>query len=184
MAKIIASINMTLNGDCDHTHGVADAELHDYYTALLRGAGALLYGRVTYQLMEDFWPTLVQNPSGVASMDDFALAIEQVPKVVLSRTLRQVTWANSTLAKGDIREVVTALRQAPGGDVYVGSPSLISALTGLDLIDEYHLCIHPVIAGGGMPLFRDIQGRRLLHLLGTKAFASGVVALYYAVPRD
>src|SRR5690349_8754681 len=95
MRKIVAAINMTLDGDCNHTSGIADDELHRHYTDLLRNAGTLLYGRITYQLMESYWPTLVKNPSGNKAYDDFAGAIDNIPKVVFSNTLKSVKWESA-----------------------------------------------------------------------------------------
>ena len=93
MRKLIAAINMTLDGFCDHTAGIPDEEIHQHYTELLGQADLILYGRTTYQLME-FWRTLVENPSGEKSMDDFASAIDKVPKIVFSRTLKNVELEN------------------------------------------------------------------------------------------
>lgn len=187
MRKLIASINMTIDGYCDHTAVTADAELHDHYTSLLRNAGTLLYGRITYHLMESFWPSLVKNPTGEKSMDDFAQAIENVPKIVFSRTLTAddptlIGWKNVTLAKQNIKDEVLALKQSGTSgskDIYIGSPSLIVALTNLHLIDEYQLCVHPVLAGKGLPLFKSINNRSVLKLVKTKVFGSGPVLLYY-----
>ncbi len=184
MRKVIAGINMTLDGYCDHTAGIADDELHQHYTGVLSNAGTLLYGRVTYQLMENYWPALVKNPSGVKSDDDFAAAIDQIPKIVFSRTLKSVAWDTAQLAKRSLEEEVLALRQQPGKDILVGSPGLIVALTQLGLIDEYHLCVHPVIAGKGLTLFKNISDRIVLKLLKTKTFASGAIVLYYEVPKQ
>jgi len=178
MRKIIAALNMTLDGFCDHTHGIADDELHKHYSELLRNAGVILYGRITYQLME-FWPTLVKNPSGNKSMDEFAVIMDNVPKIVFSRTLKQVEWKSATLATRGIREEVIELKQKPGKDIYVGSPSLIVALTQLNLFDEYQLCVHPVIAGSGLPLFKNISEKIVLKLSKTKTFGSGAIVLYY-----
>jgi dihydrofolate reductase len=179
MRKLIAAINMTIDGFCDHTSGVADAQLHDHYTQLLNDAGVLLYGRKTFQLMEDFWPGLVKKPSGDKALDAFAMAIDRVPKIVFSRTLKNVEWRNSQLATKGLKEEVLELIQQPGRDILVGSPSLIASLTKLNLIDEYQLCIHPVIAGGGLVLFKDITGMSVLKLLKTKTFGSGAITLYY-----
>lgn len=182
MRKIIAGINMTLDGFCDHTAGISDEELHQHYTDVLRNAGTLLYGRVTYQLMESYWPALVKNPSGVKSDDDFAAAIDKIPKIVFSRTLKNVAWDTAQLAQQSLEEEVLALRQQSGKDIFVGSPSLIVALTQLGLIDQYHLCVHPVIAGKGLTLFKNISDKIILKLLKTKTFGSGAIVLYYEVP--
>lgn len=180
MRKIIAALNVTIDGYCDHTAGVPDEEIHDYYTNVLRGAGEILYGRTTYQLMENFWPTLVKNPSGTKHLDDFAQAIQNVPKVVFSRTLKNVTWENSRLAKRGLKEEALALKQQPGEEIFVGSPSLISELTQLNLIDEFQLCVHPVILGKGLPLFKNVSDRIVLKATKSKAFSSsGAMLLYY-----
>ncbi len=177
-------MNMTLDGFCDHTAGIADAELHQHYTDVLRSAGAILYGRITYELMKNYWPAVVKNPTGDTTTDEFALAIQDVPKVVFSRTLQHagsaaLGWENSRLAGRSLEEEVLELKQQPGKDVFACSPSIIAALTKLGLIDEYQLCIHPVIAGSGLPLFRNITEHIILKRVQTKPFSSGTMALYY-----
>jgi dihydrofolate reductase len=180
MRKLIAAINITIDGFCDHTAGVPDAEIHQHYTELLKSAGAILYGRTTYQLMENYWPGVVKAPTGNKAMDDFAVAIQDVPKIVFSRTLKHVEWENTRLATRDLREEVQALKQQAGKDVFVGSQGLIAALTNLNLFDEYQLCVHPVIVGTGMPLFKDISERIVLKGVKSKAFkSSGATILYY-----
>jgi dihydrofolate reductase len=179
MRKVIAAINMTLDGFCDHTAGIADEELHQHYNELLIQAGAILYGRITYQLMESSWPDLVKNPTGNKPMDEFAVIIQNIPKIVFSHTLNNVEWENAKLAKGGIREEVLKLKQQQGKDILVGSPSLIVALTKLNLIDEYQLCVHPVIIGNGLPLFKNIDSSVILNLIKIKTFGSGVITLYY-----
>lgn len=181
MRKIIAAMNMTLDGFCDHTSGVPDEEIHQHYADLLRSAGTTLYGRITYQLME-FWRTVLEKPTGDQAMDDFAVAIDNTPKIVFSRTLKSVDWKSAKLASQDLEKEVLELKQsAKGGgkDVFVCSPSLIVALTKLHLIDEYQLCVHPVIAGSGLPLFKDISEKIMLKLIKTKTFGGGAVILYY-----
>lgn len=182
MRKVIAAINLTIDGYCDHTAMVADDELHQHYTDLLKTGGTLLYGRITYQLMENYWPIVVENPTGVKATDDFALAIQDIPKVVFSRTLKQVGWKNVTLAKRSLTEEIDALSRQPGKDIFVGSPSLIAALTAQNLIDEYQLCVHPVIAGSGLPLFRNINEQIILKLVGTKNISSSCAILHYYEP--
>jgi dihydrofolate reductase len=184
MRKLIAAINMTLDGFCDHTAGIADAELHQHYTDILKSAGVLLYGRITYQLMESYWPTVVKAPTGDKATDEFALAIQDVPKIVFSHTLKNAgstafEWDNTTLAERSLEEEVLELKQQPGKDIFAGSPSLIAALTKLNLIDEYQLCIHPVIAGSGLPLFKNITEKIILKRIKTKSFSSGTMVLYY-----
>lgn len=178
MRKLIAAINMTLDGFCDHTSGVPDEEIHQHYADLLRSTDIVLYGRITYQLME-FWQTVLENPTGDKAMYDFALAIDNIPKVVFSRTLKNVDWKSAKLASQDLEKEVLELKQQSGKDILVGSRSLIIQLMNLNLIDEYQLCIHPVVAGTGLPLFENIKDRTVLKLIKTKTFGGGAVTLYY-----
>ena len=178
MRKLIAAINMTLDGFCDHTAVNADDEIHQHYNELLKSAGTVIYGRITYQLME-YWATVVKNPTGNKSMDEFAVTMDNVPKIVFSHTLKNTALKNTRVVKGDITEEVSALRQQPGKDIFVGSPGLIIASMNLNLIDEFQLCVHPVIAGKGLPLFKNINDRIDLKLLRTKTFGGGAVILYY-----
>lgn len=181
MKKVIAAINMTVDGFCDHTAGIPDEEIHQHYTELLRGADTILYGRITYQLME-YWRELAVNPSGDKTMDEFAMVMDNTPKIVFSHTLKNVDWKSAKLATRTLEEEILALKQSSkneGKDIYVGSPSLIVALTKLNLIDEFQLCVHPVIVGSGLPLFKDISERIVLKLLKTKTFSGGAVILYY-----
>lgn len=183
MRKLIAAINMTLDGVCDHTAAIADDALHQHYNALMAGAGTLLYGRITYQLMESSWPAVVKNPTGNPSTDAFARWIDRIPKVVFSRTLHTLEWHSASLAKGSIQEVVQELKRQPGKPIFVGSPSLITTLTGLNLLDEYQLCVHPVIAGSGMQLFSHVHDRTVLQLVKTKTLEGGQIVLYYEPTR-
>ncbi len=178
MRKVIAAINMTLDGFCDHTAGIADDELHQHYNELLQSADTIIWGRITYQLME-YWPTVVKNPTGNKAMDDFAITIDNISKIVFSRTLKEVEWRNTRLAKGSIEEEISALKQQPGRDILVGSPTLIVASMNLKLVDELQLCVHPVILGNGLPLFKNINNQINLKLLKTKTFGSGAIVLYY-----
>lgn len=180
MRKVIAVMNMTLDGYCDHTAGIADEELHDHYTQILKDAGVVLYGRKTYDLMK-FWPSLVANPSGNKSIDDFAMVMDKVPKILFSRTVKEVDWHSTTLAKASLKEEVNRLKNSEGGDIILGSPSLIVQTSNLGLIDEYQLCIHPVVLGKGLALFKDISEQFQLKLRYTKVFDSGVILCHYSV---
>jgi dihydrofolate reductase len=178
MRKVIAGINMTLDGFCDHTAGIPDEEIHQHYTDLLNEGDAILYGRITYQLME-YWRPLLKNPSGEKTMDDFAMAIDKIPKIVFSHTLKNVEWESAKLANRAIEGEVLELKQQSGRDILVGSRSLIIQLMKLNLIDEYQLCVHPVVVGSGLPLFENINDRTILKLIKTKTFSGGAVTLYY-----
>ena len=179
MRKLIAAINMTLDGFCDHTAGIPDEELHQHYAELLGQGDAILYGRTTYQLME-FWRTFLENPSEEKSMNEFAKAIDNIPKIVFSHTLNNIEWESATIANRDLEETVLELKQKSGKDIFVGSRSLIIQLMKLSLVDEFQLCIHPVVAGNGLPLFENINHRTIFKLVKTKTFNGGAVILYYA----
>ena len=179
MRKLIAAMNMTLDGFCDHTAMIADDEIHQHYNELLSNAGTLIYGRITYQLMESYWPSVVKNPTGNKPMDEFAILIDNISKIVFSRTLKNVDWKNSKLKREVIKEEVLELKQQAGKNILVGSPSLIVALAQLDLIDEFQLSVQPTVLGSGLPLFKNIRDRIDLKLVKTKTFGCGAIALYY-----
>ena len=180
MRKLIAGLNMTLDGYCDHTAMIADDEIHQHYNELLHSAGTLVYGRITYQLMESYWPAVVKSPTGNKPTDEFAVLIDDIPKIVFSRTLKNVEWKNSKLAKGSIEEEIFALKQQPGKDILVGSPSLIVATLNLNLVDELQILVQPIIEGRGLQLFKNIKARINFKLIKTKTLhSSGSVILYY-----
>jgi dihydrofolate reductase len=178
MKKVIAALNMTLDGICDHTAGIADEELHQHYSELINNAGIILYGRTTYGLMQ-FWQTLVQHPSGNKSMDDFAISIDNIQKLVFSNTLKDTGWHSAALAKRPLEEEVSERKQQPGKDILVGSRSLIIQLLNSHLIDEFQICIHPVIQGKGLLLFDQVKDRIVLKLTNTKRLSSGATVFYY-----
>lgn len=182
MRKVIAAFNMTLDGVCDHTTGVADEGLHHYYTELIDNAGTLLYGRTTYQLMQ-FWQELLKNPSGEKSMNDFAVAIDKISKIVFSNTLKDTGWDSAKLAGKLLVDVVSELKQQPGHPILVGSRSLIIQLLNSNLIDEFQICIHPIIEGRGLQLFDEINARIMLKLNKTESLSSGATIFYYEINK-
>jgi dihydrofolate reductase len=129
--------------------------------------------------MESYWPTVVINPTGNKPMDDFAVLIDNILKIVFSRTLKNVDWKNTKLKNEVIKEEILELKQQAGKNILVGSPGLIVALTQLDLIDEYQLGVQPTVLGSGLPLFKNIKDRIDLRLLKTKTFGCGALMLYY-----
>jgi dihydrofolate reductase len=183
MRKVIAAFNMTLDGVCDHTTGIADEELHQHYSELIDSAGIILYGRTTYQLMQ-FWQTLLQNPSGKKSMDDFAISIDKIPKLIFSKTLKDTNWDSAKLSDTPLDEKVLELKQQSGKDILVGSRSLIIQLLNSNLIDELQICIHPSIEGKGLRLFDQIKDRIMLKLIKTKILGSGATVFYYEPTRE
>ncbi|HPH83722.1 MAG TPA: dihydrofolate reductase family protein [Flavobacteriales bacterium] len=183
MRKVKAAINMTLDGFCDHTAISPDEEIHQHYTDLLKEGDVILYGRITYQLME-FWQPMVNNPTGEKSMDDFAQAIDKISKLVFSHTwntsdFKTLEWESAKLAKGTLEDEVNALKQQSGKDIFVGCRSLIIQLLKLNLLDELQLCIHPIIVGKGLPLVENIHEMKMLKLTHTKVFGSGAIILTY-----
>lgn len=178
MRKVIAAINMTLDGVCDHTVGIVDEELHQHYSELINCAGVNLYGRTTYQLMQ-FWQSLLKNPSGEKSMDDFAVSIDKIPKLVFSNTIKDTQWDSAKLANRPLDEKVIELKQQSGKDILIGSRSLIIQLLNSNLIDEFQICIHPIIEGKGLPLFDQIKNRIVFKLIKTKSLNSGATVFYY-----
>jgi dihydrofolate reductase len=179
MRKVVAAINQTIDGFCDHTAGIADEELHRHYAELINEGGMILYGRKTFQLMK-FWQELIVNPSENKTMNDFAVAIDKIPKIVFSHTLKDTEWDSAKLADKPLETVAGELKQQDGSDLLIGSRSLIIQLANLNLIDEYQLCIHPVVIGKGLPLFDKINDRTVFKLLKTKTFESGTIILYYS----
>ena len=178
MRKVIAATNITIDGVYDHTEGLADEEIHQHYANLLDSADLILYGRTTYQLMQ-YWQTILTNPSGEKTADDFAIAIDKIPKIVFSHTLNNTGWDTAKLATKSLDSFVRELKQQSGKDIFVGSRSLIMQLMNLNLIDEYQLCIQPVVAGKGSQLFDNVKERAILKLTKTKNFANGAIILYY-----
>lgn len=178
MLKVIAAINTTIDGYCDHTAIDPDDEIHQHYVDLLSESGAALYGRITYQLME-YWKELIVNPSGNKVLDDFAVVMDRIPKIVFSNKLKSLDWESARLATKPIEEELLELKQQTNKDILVGSRSLIMHLLNLNLIDEFQLCIHPVIAGEGLLLFEQLHTKQTLKLNNIKRFKGGAVILNY-----
>ena len=181
MRKVVFAINSTADGYCNHTDMIADGELHDFFTGLLRNADLLLFGRITYQLMVPYWPDIARNRSEAGPTNAFARVFDSLDKVVFSTTLKQVEGNNTRIVRANLAEEVLALKQQPGKDISIGSLSIASQLSDRGLIDEYHFVVHPVIAGKGPRLFETVklQERLLLDFIGLKTLQSGVVALHY-----
>lgn len=183
MRNLIFAINVTLDGCCDHTKGIADEELHEYFAQFLRNVDVLVYGRKTYQLMVPYWPDVAKSRSGsTKALNDFAQAFDSVSRIVVfSRSLDRVEGKNTTIARGKLRDEILALKQEAGGDIALGGVDLPSQLMELDLIDEYRIVVHPVIAGEGRRLFDGVslQERLQLRLVESTVSKAGHVALRY-----
>jgi dihydrofolate reductase len=182
MRPLRYSINVTLDGCCDHRGIPPDEHLHRHAAANLARADALLFGRVTYQMMEEAW----RLPAGTGTRPDwmaewmlpFARTIDAARKHVVSSTLDRVDW-NAELVRGDLAEAVLALKREPGNGLFVAGVQLAQALTELGLIDEYELIVHPRIAGHGPTLFAGLSTPVDLELVGRVELASGAVAMQY-----
>ncbi len=181
MRPLRYSINVTLDGCCDHNAMIPDAELHRHAAETLARADALLFGRVTYELMEAGW----RKPAPQGALPDwtapFSRTINAAKKYVVSSTLRDLDW-NAELVRGDLKAAVEALKSQPGHGLYVGGVTLPRALAEMGLIDEYEFIVHPRIAGHGPTLFAGMAQLVDLALVGRREFASGAVAMRY-VPR-
>jgi len=186
MRPLRYSINVTLDGCCDHQAGIPDEETHRYSTDIIAGADALLFGRVIYQMMESAFREPGQTgvkPEWMAPwMMPFARKIHAAKKYVVSGTLAQVDW-NAELLRGDLAAAVRHLKHEPGKGIYVGGVKLPQALAELGLIDEYEFIVHPRLAGHGPTLFAGLSKHVDLELVGRKEFKSGVVALRYEPKR-
>ncbi|GAB3374818.1 dihydrofolate reductase family protein [Amycolatopsis echigonensis] len=181
MRPLRYSINITLDGCCDHRAGLPDEELHRHATEIIASADALLFGRVIYEMMEAAW-----GPSAPAGerpdwMQPFARTIDAAKKYVVSSTLERVDW-NAELVRGDLREAVLRLKDQPGEGLYTGGVQLPLALASMGLIDEYEFVVHPRIAGHGPTLFAGLPEYLDLKLVDRQEFAAGAVALRY-VPK-
>ncbi len=162
------------NGELDWF--VVDEELNEYSIDLLSNVDTLLFGRVTYQLIADYWV----SPSATTEIPIIADKMINLPKIVFSKMLQKVEWNNSRLLKENIAEEICTMKQQPGKDmVILGSSSIVSTFMQLGLIDEYRSIVNPVVLGKGKPLFNGVKDKLNLKLLKSKTFNSGVVALYY-----
>jgi dihydrofolate reductase len=179
MRRILFSIQVTLDGFVDHTAMIADDEVHEYAASLLSTADAALFGRVTYELFANYWPTAVNDTSLPLAVREFARKLNPMPKIVFSKTLESADWS-TTIMRAVVPEEIAEMKRRPGrGLLIVGSPSLARTLMGLGLIDDYQFMIQPIVAGHGKPLFRDINQKASLKLKNTRTFKSGVVLLHY-----
>jgi dihydrofolate reductase len=183
--KIIVSEMVTLDGFFAGPNGeidwhIVDEEFNQYAIDLLNTIDTILFGRVTYQLFESYWPAAATNPSTSKSDLEIAHQINNMTKVVFSRTLDRVEWKNARLLKEIIPEEIVEMKHQPGKDMVIyGSGSIVSTLMNLGLIDEYRIMVNPVILGNGKPLFKGLKDELNLRLLETKTFGSGNVLLCY-----
>ena len=182
MRPLRYSINVTLDGCCDHRAGVTDEELHRYWAEKLAQADALLFGRVTYEMMQEAWRLSTRTVAMPDWTEPFARTIDAAKKYVVSSTLNQVDW-NAELIRGDLGQAVQQLKQEPGKGLFTGGVTLPLALAELGLIDEYEFVVHPRLVGHGPTLFAGLSKLVDLKLVDRIEFGSGAVAMRYETRR-
>jgi dihydrofolate reductase len=181
MRKLIYTINITIDGCCEHTKMVPDEELFDYSIQLIRDVDLFVYGRKTYQLMVPYWPDIAKNPSETKADIEFARAFDSKNKIVFSRSLDSAEDGKTRIARGPLRDEVLKLKQEQGKDILTGGVDIPSQLIELGLVDEYRFCIAPVIAGAGRRLMEGVNlpEKLRLKLVNSKTLPSGWVMLRY-----
>ena len=181
MRNAIFAINITLDGCCDHTKGIADDELHEYFTHLMRDVDLLVFGRKTYQLMVPFWPDVAKNHSETKAVNEFADAFDSISKIVFSQSLDSAEDKNTRIVRTEPQDEIRRLKQEPGKKILLGGVAIPSQLIELGLVDEYHFVVHPIVAGEGTRLLEGISlpEKLQLKLVESKLFKSGCVALHY-----
>jgi dihydrofolate reductase len=187
MRKVILLMHVSLDGFVAGPNGELDwiffdKEMEDHGKRVSDNVDTAIYGRVTYQMMESFWPTVPSNPDSSQHELEHADWVEHVSKIVISKSLDKAEWNNTTLIKENIADEISKLKQQPGKDMMIfGSPRLSHNLLQLGLIDEFQLTLNPIVLGSGTPLFKDIKEKFKLKLLSSKPFDSGVIALHYLI---
>ena len=183
MRNLVYAINLTIDGCCDHTKMVVDEEMLEYHTHLVRDADLLVYGRKTYQLMVPYWPDIAKNHSGQTNAGNkFARAFDSINRIIVfSKTLDKAEEKNTEIVRTNLKDEILKLKQQQGKYILTGGADIPSQLIQLGLVDEYHIVIHPVIAGEGRRLMEGIslQEKLQLKLVESKTFKSGSVALHY-----
>jgi dihydrofolate reductase len=179
VGRLILEMNVTLDGCCDHREVVADEELHRYATALMDATDGVLFGRVTYELMESAWPEVARKGEGPKSVVEFARKLDAKRKYVVSSTRGSFDWSNTFLVKGELAQAVAKLKEGHPRGLLLGGPRLAASLERLGLIDEYCILIQPILAGHGPTLFQGLERPARLKLIDLTRFASGVMALRY-----
>jgi dihydrofolate reductase len=181
MGLLTFSINLTLDGCVDHQEGIADDETHAFFTRLMDEGGAMLWGRITYEMMESYWPAVARGEVAASpAIREWAVKLEAKPKYVVSLTRNHFPWSNSHHMADDLRKSVQKLKDETPDGVLLGSGKLATELDRLGLIDEYQFLVHPRIAGHGPTLYaRGLPSTRRLELISAKPLRCGAVAMHY-----
>lgn len=185
MGLLTFSINVTLDGCIDHREGVANDETHAFFTRLLDQAGAMLWGRVTYEMMESYWPSVARGDvDAPPAIREWAEKLEAKPKYVVSTTRKDFPWTNSHHLDGELASAVLQLKEQTPSGVLVGSGALATELDRLELIDEYVFLVQPRITGHGPTLYQSgLPRTRRLELISSTALRSGPLAVHYRSVR-
>jgi dihydrofolate reductase len=185
MGLLTFSINVTLDGCVDHREGIADDETHAFFTQLLDQNGARLWGRVTYEMMEGYWPAVARGDEEASpALREWAVKLDAKPKYVVSSTRKNFSWTNSHRISGDLATGVQKLKDATPAGVLLGSGKLATELDRLELIDEYKFLVHPRLAGHDPTLYQNgLPSTRRLELASAKPLRNGTVAMHYRRAR-
>jgi dihydrofolate reductase len=185
MGLLTFTFNVTLDGCVDHEEGIADDETHAFFIRLLDEAEAMLWGRVTYEMMESYWPAVARGDvEAPPALREWAVKLEAKAKYVVSSTRTSFPWTNSHHIAGDLRTGVQKLKDATPGGVLLGSGKLATELDRLDLIDEYAFLVHPRIAGHGPTLYQSgLRSTRRLELVSATPLRNGAIAVHYRRSR-
>jgi dihydrofolate reductase len=186
MRKLIFFMHASLDGFVAGTEGEmdwikVDDAIFDYVGTITEMADTAVYGRVTYQMMESYWPTAAEKPYATKHDIEHSIWYKNVRKIVLSRTIKESGKADATIISDNIEENINRIKQQPGKNILIfGSPSASNSLLNKGLIDEFWIFVNPVLLGQGIPLVKDINERVNLRLLESISFDNGVIALHYA----
>jgi len=178
--NVIYAINITLDGCCDHTKMIADDEIHEYFTHIMRDVDLLVFGRKTYQLMVPFWPDVAKKHSMTKATNEFADTFDSISKIVFSQSLDSAE-RNTRIVRTNLQDEILKLKQEQGKNILIGGVSLPSQLIELGLVDECYFVVQPIVVGKGRRLLEGInlQERLQIKLAESKIFKSGCVALHY-----
>ena len=187
MRKIVLFLHQSLDGYCATTEGGLEwipynEAFERYAERLVKTVGSPMFGRVTYELMKNYWPAALNDASASKHDREHAQWLDQVEKIVFSTTLGKEEWNNTTVISGDVEEAIKKLKEKDGKDLVIfGSPTLARSLMNMNLIDEFQFTVSPVILGGGMTFMRSIDRRVNLELLSSEQIEGGIVTLHYRV---
>ena len=184
MRKALVAINVTVDGYCDHTAVIADEELHNFNNKILDTVEISTMGRVTYQLMYPYWHEVARDKVGSPAENSFAEKLENIHKILVSRTIDHVNFPNTEIIKDKVKETVIKLKNGTGKNILIGGTTIINYLNEENLIDEFIFVVQPIILGKGKKLFSETIKKINLKLENSKTLSSGCIALHYSVIKQ